>query len=89
MFIPEKFVREMNARFNAAQFPANRSSTEPVTDVPDAEGVSFLRVGRNASHDFYLGWDSEGNMWRASFGEIWDYIWQVEPGEDLGYIGHY
>jgi hypothetical protein len=30
-------------------------------------------VGHNASHDFYLGWDDEGNGWRGTYGEEgWD-----------------
>lgn len=30
------------------------------------DGIAWLRVGVNASHEFYLGWDKIGNLYQAA-----------------------
>ena len=37
---------------------------EPKCIVKD--GIGYYQIGRNASHDFYIGFDSEGQMWKAA-----------------------
>lgn len=37
----------------------------------EENGIEFYAVGHNASHEFYLGVDDEGNYWKCSFGETW------------------
>jgi len=32
-------------------------------------GITFFIVGHNASHEFYLGHDQEGQLWIRSYGE--------------------
>ena len=61
----EKLVRKANRMYHCRPGAAGE---KPQTGVANAEDVKFLCVGHNASHEFYLGWDSEGNLWRASFG---------------------
>lgn len=63
------------------------------------EGIRLYRVGRNASHEFYLG-VKDGKMYRYSFGEesydcvsgetsyAGDGPTEVDP-ERIGYIGHF
>ena len=36
---------------------------------PDAKGIRWLSVGRNASHYFEIGVDAEDRVWRRSSGE--------------------
>lgn len=33
------------------------------------DGITFFKVGHNASHEFYLGADAEDNLWKLSIGE--------------------
>lgn len=44
-----------------------------LSDWPDDPveygGVRWWRVGRNASHDFYLGLDDQGQMWNTASGD--------------------
>jgi len=43
--------------------------------------VTFGMVGRNASHEFYLGWDTEGNLWKSASGDDYD-----EDGNEIEWI---
>lgn len=61
------------------------------------QGSTFWQVGRNASHEFYLG-VIDGKLYRYSIGEAGldaegDMTYQsrlVEvQGDDVGYIGHF
>ena len=37
-------------------------------DAPrEIRGVRWWHVGRNASHDFYLGLDAQGQLWKTAF----------------------
>ena len=54
------------------------------------EQVTFYQVGQNASHDFYLGYDKDNRVYKASAGhECLDPYWTVVEGDDFGYMGHY
>lgn len=74
----------------------NGSEPLPLTH----EGMTYYVVGHNASHQFALGVDSEGYVWKYSCGEgAWDEatesygldVFTRKVGEllDVGYIGHW
>jgi len=75
-----------------------KSVTKP-SSIED--GIEYYLVGHNASHQFSLGVDADGNFWRLSFGEdSWDsetgeitykkHIRKVGPDiSQVGYIGHF
>lgn len=64
----------------------------------EEDGIVFYQVGRNASHEFYLGM-KEGRLFRMSLGEDWNEekqetflaknISELTNPEDWGYVGHY
>lgn len=50
----------------------NETLIKRLVDDPEAPpseygGIRWWRVGRNASHDFYLGLDDQGQLWRSAF----------------------
>jgi hypothetical protein len=59
-------------------------------------GVTYYKVGHNSSHEFFLGTDAEGNIFRRSYGEVgwwWDIpytetVTQIASLEEAGYMGH-
>ena len=64
------------------------------------EGVTYYKVGHNASHSFAIGINADGVIWRLTSGESgWDeeensptYETSVEKIADLahiGYMGHF
>ena len=66
---------------------ANDEPLIPTRSRPSGIPVDFWRVGRNASHSFYLGLDALGNLWRAACGESYRKGWDPESGEPCGYEG--
>jgi hypothetical protein len=71
-----------------------------VPDMPymREDGAGWWQVGRNASHEFYLGFLADGSFARASCGEEGEdedgypidkwHQRALAPGEAIGYIGH-
>lgn len=65
------------------------------------DGVTYYTVGRNSSHDFYLGVDANDNLYKRSIGEMangisWEayelmYETKTNPvtQDNIGYIGHW
>jgi hypothetical protein len=62
------------------------------------DGILFFQVGRNASHEFYLG-RKDGETWKRSVGEsmeedehgiplVDERIYKLEDEHGFGYIGH-
>ncbi|MFZ4768564.1 MAG: hypothetical protein ACOYLO_00165 [Ferruginibacter sp.] len=73
-----------------------KNSTNLIPNIKS--GISFYAVGRNSSHEFYLG-RKDGETWRMSAGEslkndaegfpLTDrHISKIE-GNNFGYCGHY
>jgi hypothetical protein len=63
-------------------------------------GVRYWCVGVNSTHNFYLGVDPEGRLWRGSVGETGEtdphgvpvyasHITELDPEKPLGYLGHF
>jgi hypothetical protein len=63
------------------------------------DGITFYKVGRNASHEFSLG-VKDGKLYKHSIGEgewneeenfytVDEHIREVKEGEGFGYIGHF
>lgn len=44
-----------------------RCASDPEDAPREIDGVRWWHVGRNASHDFYLGLDAKDQMWRTAF----------------------
>jgi hypothetical protein len=63
------------------------SPDEPDTATLDnGTVIQFYRVGRNASHEFYVGFDTDGGLWSSSIGD--DYEVDSEGNylrDDTGY----
>jgi hypothetical protein len=62
-------------RLTRSYFRAKPSEVDDhLIGVPleDGTAIVFGMVGRNASHEFYLGWDQSGGLWRTTSGEDWD-----------------
>ncbi len=83
---------------SAMHFESSMSKPEPRLHE---DGSSWWQVGRNGSHDFYLGFMPDGSYGRASCGEPvglkrddpfvesdWWHKSKCEPGKE-GYLGHY
>jgi hypothetical protein len=71
--------------------------SEPLISL--INGVTYYKVGHNSSHEFFLGTDAEGNIFRRSYGENgWDEetgvisysetVTQIASLEEAGYMGH-
>ena len=61
-------------------------------------GIDFYMVGHNASHQFSLGLDTDGQVWKMACGEgpddqdgvpTLDITLHRVTTDDLGYIGHW
>jgi hypothetical protein len=53
-------------------------------DPKDEQGIQWAWVGRNASHEFYLGVDAEDRLWKRNFGESFDDVGYQTAQESLG-----
>ena len=75
------FVVKMAKDFS--RYPLEKPDTVKLADGTE---ICFYQVGRNASHEFYVGWDDNGNLWRSSVGD--DYETDAEGNiirDDTGY----
>jgi len=70
------------------------------TSPTEEDGIKFYIVGRNSSHEFYLGM-RDGKVFKMAFGDVagsWDEendrpiyksrVSEVNP-DDFGYLGHF
>ncbi len=65
----------------------SRDIGDPSTvTLPQGTVVHFYMVGRNASHEFYVGWDDDGGLWRTSVGD--DYVRDENGNEVLDDCGY-
>jgi hypothetical protein len=55
------------------------------------EGRPYFFVGRNSSHSFYVGWDENGQMYKAVFCYDESPQWTVDKVNTLAgcYLGHF
>lgn len=49
--------------------------------LPNGDNVTYFKIGLNASHDFFLGEDSEGNLWKADCCEESAFLSEIPEGE--------
>ena len=89
-------------RILVQHFAYSQAHTKEITDLKpsgyEKDGVTFYRLGHNASHEFYLG-TKDGKIFKLSFGEG---EWNEETEttsydenitectmETVGYMGHF
>lgn len=70
--ITRKNVLSMSNKFERAQFyqkkPPRKLKLIPHVE-PGLPDVEFFRVGRNASHEFYLGVAEDGTVYKGAYGD--------------------
>lgn len=66
-FLAEQIVRDYNRSFRQRGCSCPSHQAEGAAEHV-VNGVTFLLVGFNSSHSFYLGWDAENRLWQTSYG---------------------
>lgn len=58
----ERRVRELAEWFEASH------GDDPAPEVALENGIQWMYVGRNSTHEFQLGWDSAGKLFQRAYG---------------------
>ena len=99
-------IRQQVIAYSRAFYSRAYTEDEPIryTRTVDGKTVEFYHVGHNSSHDFSLGMDEDGQLYRRAYGEKWaaadwseeetepsyeETITRIASLDDAGYLGHF